>query len=79
MSANNQTLVKRHEGKYLVFSNINAESWDEVNVLDKEHATEYENLIDALECAREIEMEDPTEYGIQFDKLIKDQSDVIIK
>lgn len=31
MSANSQTLIKEYKGKYYVFSNIQAESWCEVD------------------------------------------------
>ncbi len=35
MSANNQTLVKEHNGKFYVFTNVMAESWCELDENDK--------------------------------------------
>lgn len=92
MSANNQTLIKQYEGKYLVFDNVNAEAWveldevtdepkeDQTNVLYANTATGcFEKLEDAVKCAMILEADDPSEYGIQFEKLIKDESEVTIK
>lgn len=79
MSANNQTLIKSHKGKYLVFSNVNAESWNDVNILDERDALEYRTFEGAYEMAEQFESQEPTEYGIQKDRLFKDSGEVIIK
>jgi len=79
MSANNQTLIKSHKGKYLVFSNVNAESWDDVNILREAQGIECSTFEEAYNKAEEIEQEDYTEYGIQKDRLFKDNAEVIIK
>jgi hypothetical protein len=79
MSANNQTLIKKHKGKYLVFSNVNAESWDEVNILPKAQGLECDTFEDAYEQAEAIEQDDYTEYGIHRDRLFKDGAEVVIE
>lgn len=81
MSANNQTLIVQHKDKYYVFENVNAEAWDEGEAmeLDEKDASVYDNKIDAILKANELEDEDPTEYGIVEDRLWKDDCPVKIK
>lgn len=80
MSANNQTLVKKYKGKWLVFKNIQAESWDgntlkasEAVVIckDKDMAYNIAELVD-IDIDRYT-----TEYGVS-DTLIKDGAEVKI-
>lgn len=79
MSANNQTLIKEHEGKYYIFSNIMAESWDEKNELKVSEAEDIAlTLEDAYKKARQIESLDPTEYGVQVDELQKDGAEITL-
>lgn len=79
MSSNNQTLIKKYNNRYYIFSNVNAESWDEINTLSiKEAEDSCSNFEDAYGIAEEIEKEDPTEYGIQNEVLVKDGAKVII-
>lgn len=84
MSSNNQILIKEHEGKFYVFGNVNAESWCDDN---EEHENElslrsaqavFSNRDDAYEAAIEINEQEPTEYGVQFNRLCKDEAEVII-
>ena len=79
MSANNQTLIKVHKGKYIVYPNVNAESWDNLNILLEADGIECNSFEEAYKKAEEIEQKDSTEYGIQKDRLFKDGADVIIK
>jgi hypothetical protein len=89
MSANNQTLIKRHENKYYVFENVMAESWchydgenfdesrmNELDIKDSKFASESKS--EAWEAALKLEEEDSTEYGIIIDVLAKDRADVKI-
>lgn len=81
MSANNQILVKEHKGRWYVFDNVNAESWDEneKNELSlKEAEASFGTRAEALEFAHDLEMiGDGTEYGVgEF--LAKDGADVKI-
>lgn len=84
MSANNQTLIKQHKGKFYVFENVMSESWcdddgghvNELNI--KEAKAVCDTRDEAFEKALEIDIEDSTEYGVQFNRLIKDDSEVII-
>lgn len=80
MSANNQTLIKKHsDGKYYIFSNVNAESWDDVNILSiKRCEDSCSNFEDAYGIAEEIEKEEPTEYGIHKETLAKDGAKVVL-
>lgn len=79
MSANNQILIVKHKDKYLVFDNIQAESWDEENVLKESEATSFHTDIeDAYTSARILDEDDPTEYGVVVDKLWKDGAKVKI-
>lgn len=82
MSANNQTLIKEHRGKFYVFENVNSEAWDEdkPNELSITKAlgifdTRDEALTFGLEV---VEPDCPTEYGVQFNHLCKDDSEVKI-
>ena len=91
MSANNQTLVKEYKGKWYVFENLMAESWtyydektekfddNRINELELSRARgTFENRDDAYEFALQVEHEFGTEYGIQFNRLCKDDSNVKI-
>lgn len=88
MSANNQTLIKEYKGKWYVFTNVNAERWgDEENgkmILSiKSAAGIYETRDDAYEGALELDskcgqFEEGTEYGVQFNRLCKDDTEVIL-
>ena len=92
MSANNQTLVKEHNGKFYVFTNINAESWGwydikkepAPNKLSVKHAKGvYDTRDEAYEAALKFTEEEdsdgvPTEYGVQFNRLCKDDAEVIL-
>ena len=79
MSANNQTLIKKHGDKYLVFDNIQAESWDEVNkIMEEEASLICDTLKDAIIGAKWLEHIDSTEYGIVEEVLYKDGAKVII-
>ena len=88
MSANNQTLIKEYNGKWYVFENVMAESWVGKrgnNVLHIKGASVVCNSRDgAYEKALELdaksgEWEQGTEYGVQFNRLCKDDAEVIIK
>lgn len=84
MSANNQILIKKHKGKYLVFDNIMAESWSDKNELSAKDATGVcKTKLAALEKARHLQRQAidegwPIEYGIEFECLVKDGADVKI-
>ncbi len=90
MSANNQILIKEHEGKFYVFDNISAESWcdengERVNELTvKEAHSVHDNRDDAYEAAIKLEEESyeedgiSVEYGVQFNRLCKDDAEVKI-
>lgn len=93
MSANNQTLIKEHKGRFYVFSNIMAESWihcndddtfddARINELELSSAVAvFDNRDDAFEKAWELDQDDDmggTEYGVQFNRLCKDDSEVKI-
>jgi len=84
MSANNQTLIKQHEGKFYVFTDLMAESGGERNVVHKKHAAGvFDNRDEAFEFALEADskvgqFEEGTEYGVQFNRLCKDDSEVFI-
>lgn len=81
MSANNQTLVKEYKGKWYVFENIMAESWDDENhlLISDERPESFDSREKALDKALELEQEYSTEYGVQFNRLCKDGAEVIIK
>lgn len=82
MSANNQTLVKEHKGKWLVFYNVMAESWcdwenwKELNTLK---ASEADAVCDSRDEAMKIaeKIDAGTEYGVA-NHLIKDGAEVTI-
>ena len=92
MSANNQVLVKEYKGKWYVFGNLMAESWvhyDEktekfddsrINELKLSEADGVFNSRDeAYEFASKVDRGDfPTEYGVQFNRLCKDDAEVKI-
>jgi hypothetical protein len=84
MSANNQTLIKEHNGKWYVFVNVNAESWTKRNTLSiKEADGVYNKRIDALSAAWRLDENwgqfgEGTEYGVQEDVLFKDGAEVEI-
>ena len=84
MSANNQTLIKKHKGKWLIFENIPAESWDNVNTIraieavvvfrgDIEMVRKIANLIDETSGM----FDRGTEYGVS-EQLVKDGAEVKI-
>ena len=91
MSANNQTLVKEHNGKWYVFTNIQAESWVTLDENDKviegrenelsikEAAAVCNTKEEAFEKAAELDQDDEyggTEYGVQLNRLCKDDAEV---
>lgn len=92
MSANNQTLIKEHNGKWYVFTNVNAESWnwdEEENELVpntlsiKSAKGVYDTRDEAYSVALELDSEcgqfsEGTEYGVQFNRLIKDDAEVLL-
>jgi len=88
MSANNQTLIKEFRGKWYVFLDIMAESWSDekghLNELSLKHAAAVCNTRDeayakALELdAKEGQFGEGTEYGVHFERLVKDDKKVKI-
>ena len=87
MSANNQTLIKEYKGKFYIFTNIQAESWcdenmEHVNELSlKEGVEPFDTRDQAFEKALKLDKDDDyggTEYGVQFNRLCKDDSEVIL-
>ena len=90
MSANNQILVKEHKGKFYVFDNVMAESWgdEEGNHKNELHLKRakgiFDNRDDAYEFGLDLEKKSyeedgiPTEYGVQFNRLCKDDAEVIL-
>lgn len=85
--------MKQYKDKYYVFSNIMAESWCEVdendNVIEgrnnelnlKSAVAVFDNRDDAFNKAWEVDADDDfggTEYGVQFNRLCKDDSEVTI-
>lgn len=85
MSANNQTLVKEHEGKFYVFKDINAEAWDEGHHELKASSADFVSDSRDEAFAKAIELdgvcgqfEEGTEYGVQFNRLCKDDTEVYI-
>ena len=89
MSANNQTLIKKHEGQWYVFADISAESWGNLetmkkNTLSIKHADGvYNSPIEAYRAALEIDnkqgqFEEGTEYGVRFNTLCKDDAEIIL-
>lgn len=59
MSANNQILVKEHKGKWYVFDNVNAESWDGKN--ECEHYFRYKEPEDTRRTCFGCEEPEPVE------------------
>lgn len=94
MSANNQTLIKEFHGKFYVFTNVMAETWCEWdeksnqpiegqnNRLSIKGATGvFDTRDEALTAALKLEKDDDlggTEYGIWFDRLCKDDGEVVL-
>lgn len=80
LSANNQTLIKEHKGKFYVFTNVNAESWhdegEENELTLIEAHGEYDTRDEAFEEALEMDRLEGSEYGVQFNRLCKDDSEV---
>jgi hypothetical protein len=72
MSANNQTLVRKYKGKWYVFLNIMAESWNKTNNLSIKEADFSGTQEEAQRYAFQNSI---TEYGIA-DHLIKDGNKV---
>ena len=84
MSANNQTLIKEYKGKWYVFTNVNAESWKKKNTLSiKEASGVYNSRDEAYNDALSLDLEcgqfeEGTEYGVQFNRLCKDDAEVFL-
>ena len=92
MSANNQTLIKEHKGKWYVFTNVSAESWCELDenvkiiggrdneISLKQAVGPFETRDKAFEKAWELDRDDfgGTEYGVQFNRLCKDDAEVVV-
>lgn len=79
MSSNDQTSIIEHKGKWYVFSDVMAESWDERNELPiKEAEGEFDSLDKAFQKAVEIDNR-KTEYGIIINYCYKDQERIYIK
>ena len=83
MSANNQTLVVEHRGKWLIYPDTMAESWSKNNELALEEAVIVYKKPYALELAHILddlqgEFEEGTEYGVVVGYLKKDGSKVKI-
>lgn len=88
MSANNQTLIKEHKGKWYVFTNVNAESWgwdEEKNepapnrLFIDGAAAVCDTRDEAFEKAWELDTNEyygGSEYGVQFNRLCKDDGEV---
>jgi len=95
MSANNQTLVKQHKGKWYVFENIQAESWvtldDDDKVIEgrdnelslKEAVAVFNTKEEAMEKAYDVDAScGQFEEGTEYGvstALVKDGADVTIK
>ena len=82
MSANNQTLIKEHKGKWYVFTDVMAESWDEVNKLKiKQASGVYDSRDTAYQMALFLDEDQEighSEYGVQFNRLCKDDAEVVL-
>ena len=84
MSANNQTLIKEYKGKWYVFTNVNAESWKKKNTLSIKGASGvYDSRDEAYNNALSLDSEcgqfgEGTEYGIQFNRLCKDDAEIFL-
>ena len=79
------SLIKEYKGRFYVFIDINAESWGEKkNKLSLKGAAAICNSRDeAFEIAKELDskcgqFEEGTEYGVQFNRLCKDDASVIL-
>lgn len=80
MSSNNQTLILKENGKYYVFRNVMAESWDGVCTLEKESAfIVWDNFEDIYLQSCKIDNSDGTEYWVSCDNLAKDWEKVFLK
>ena len=85
MSRNDQILIKKHEGKFYVFS-VMAESWKvdgETNPLKLTRAiASFPTREEALVFAHDLDVQDSdggTEYGVHEERLCKDGAEVTIK
>ena len=84
MSANNQTLIKEYNGKWYVFADIMAESWSKKNELNLKSANAVFDSRDvAFTFALEIDKKqgqfgEGTEYGVQFNRFCKDDTNVLL-
>ncbi len=83
MSANNQTLIKEYKDKWYIFTNVNAEAWNEPgkpHIFSIKHAQGvYNSRDEAYEAALKLDAEcgpygEGTEYGVQFNRLCKDDT-----
>ena len=89
-------MVKEHKGKWYVFTNIQAESWCEVNdngdiIEGRDNRLSIRNAVavfnsrdEAYEKALEVDREqgpweEGTEYGVQFNRLCKDDAEVFLE
>lgn len=78
MSANNQILIKFHNGAYYVFETM-AESWDDENILSVKEASDvFDTGVMAFIYAKELEAKNETEYGIHLNYLAKDNCGVTL-
>ena len=84
MSENSQTLICEEDGRFWIFTNVNAEKWNEedcVTLSKKKAKGVFDNRDDAIIVAGEWDKEESqfgegSEYGIVFDKLIKDNTSI---
>ena len=82
MSNNCETLIQKHNGKFYIFQNVMAESWSENKMENElpinENVGVFDNFEDAFRQATQIDHEEQTEYGVHFEELIKDGTQVKI-
>ena len=83
MSQNGQTLICEEEGKFWVFTNVNAEAWqEEEHTLSKKTAKGvFDNREDALIVASKWDKEESqfgegSEYGVVIGRLSKDNTPI---
>ena len=83
MSANNQTLIVSHKGKWYVFANVVAESFGSKKHMNELKTSEADGIFDSFEGAYKFAQKvdkrvgqcgEGTEYGIQIGKFIKDDA-----
>ena len=84
MSENSQTLICEQDGQFWIFTNINAEKWNEedyVTLSKKKAKGVFDNREDALIVAGKLDEEESqfgegSEYGIVFNHLSKDNTPI---